>query len=76
MAKKLDRVPMPDLLRVDEELGQELRQTAEADERPIIYQIRFLLHLGLKARRLLFCKDINGKFWQARSINVRSAQGQ
>ena len=73
MSKKLDRVPMPDLLRVDEELGQQLRQTAEADERPINYQIRFLIRLGLKARRVIFRKAITGKSWQQRSRNVRLA---
>ena len=57
--KKLDRIPMPDLLRVDEELGQQLRQTAEADERPITYQLRFLIRLGLSARRLLRHKENN-----------------
>jgi len=57
--KKLDRIPVSDLLRVDEELGQQLRQTAEADERPITYQLRFLIRLGLSARRIIRSKTNN-----------------
>jgi hypothetical protein len=58
---------MPDLLRVDEALGRQLRETAETDERPIHCQIRFLIRLGLKLRRVLTVQSESVNFRRLRS---------
>jgi len=63
MGKKIKRI----WLRVDEVLFRDTLKAAEQDMRPIWCELRWLVMLGLSARRRLFGKENPGKRRQALS---------
>jgi hypothetical protein len=70
MAKKDDRLTLPEQTRIPSEVKRELIETAEADFRPLSDHIVYLLVYGLQLRRALLGKEVSVRVSQLSSGNV------